>query len=238
LDIFFRTWSSVCCKTKAASTETLEVPGLIRLVKHPEPEVLAENRERWTEEFAAYMNAEPVPEAAARRYANPAVRETLKQETSHKCAYCESRIEHIDYPHVEHILPKARRPDLVCDWLNLTLACTRCNVAKGDYYDPECDLVDPYRDEIGDHLIFAGAHVYHRASDRGLVTIDRVDLNRGELVVRRKEAIETYMRVRDLIARAPSHAVRDVLEAQREALLSGETEYVATTGAFHLASSD
>lgn len=211
---------------------------MIRLVKRPEPEVLVDNKERWTEEYAAYKRGESVPKAAARRYADPAVQEALKLETARKCAYCESRIEHIAYPHVEHILPKAARPDLVCDWLNLTLACTKCNLTKGDYYEPDCELVNPYRDEIGDHLIFAGAHVYHRSNDRGLVTIDRIDLNRSELVARRKEAIEAYTRIRDLIAKSPSGPVREVLEAQREDLLKGENEYLATTNAFHAASSD
>jgi uncharacterized protein (TIGR02646 family) len=210
---------------------------LIRLVKRPEPEVLVENGERWTEEYAAYERGEVVPKAAARRYADPRVKEALGMETARKCAYCESRIEHIDYPHVEHILPKAARPDLVCDWPNLTLACTKCNVAKGDYYEPDCELVNPYQDEIGDHLIFAGAHVYHRSTDRGLVTVDQIDLNRSELVAQRKEAIEAYARIRDLIARSPLGPVREVLEAQRDELLAGETEYLATTNAFHAASS-
>jgi 5-methylcytosine-specific restriction endonuclease McrA len=210
---------------------------LIRLAKLPEPEVLIENRESWTDEFAAYKRGEDVPKVAARRYADPEVQEALKRETARKCAYCESRIEHIDYPHVEHILPKAERPDLVCDWSNLTLACTRCNVAKGDYYEPNCELVNPYRDEIGEHLIFAGAHLYHRSNDRGLVTINKVDLNRNELVARRKEAIEAYTRIRDLIGKAPVGPVREVLEAQREELLTGESEYLATTSAFHAASS-
>ncbi len=153
---------------------------MIKLVKRPQPEVLVENKERWTDEYAAYKRGEDVPKAAARRYADRTVQEALKLETARKCAYCESRIEHIDYPHVEHILPKAKRPDLVCDWPNLTLACTKCNLAKDDYYEPDCELVNPYRDEIGDHLIFAGAHVYHRSNDRGLVTIDQIDLNRSE----------------------------------------------------------
>jgi uncharacterized protein (TIGR02646 family) len=211
---------------------------LIRLVKLPEPKVLVENRERWTEEYAAYKRGEDVPKAAARRYADPAIQEALKLETTRKCAYCESRIEHIDYPHIEHISPKTARPDLVCDWLNLTLACTKCNVAKGDYYEPDCELVNPYRDEIDDHLIFAGAHVYHRSSERGLVTVDQVDLNRSELVARRKEAIEAYTRIRDLIASSPPGPVREVLEAQRRDLLAGESEYLATTNAFHAASSN
>jgi 5-methylcytosine-specific restriction endonuclease McrA len=210
---------------------------LIKLVKRPQPEVLVENKERWTDEYAAYKRGEGVPKAAARRYADRTVQEALKLETARKCAYCESRIEHIDYPHVEHILPKAKRPDLVCDWPNLTLACTKCNLAKDDYYEPDCELVNPYRDEIGDHLIFAGAHVYHRSNDRGLVTIDQIDLNRSELVARRKEAIEAYTRIRDLIAKSPPGPVREVLEAQREDLLMGETEYLATTNTFHAASS-
>ena len=35
-------------------------------------------------------------------------------ETHGKCAYCESKIKHIDYGDIEHILPKNKnaRPDL------------------------------------------------------------------------------------------------------------------------------
>jgi uncharacterized protein (TIGR02646 family) len=211
---------------------------LVRLRKEPEPEALAENGERWSAEYAAYKRGDDVPAAAARRYADPEVREALGRETTRKCAYCESRIEHIDYPHVEHILPKSRRPDLVCEWPNLTLACTRCNTAKGDYYDPECELVNPYRDEIFAHLIFAGAHVFHRSAERGRVTISKLDLNRSELVARRKEAIETLTRVRDLLEAAMPVPVREALEAELAELLEGEAEYRATTNAFYAGSSD
>jgi uncharacterized protein (TIGR02646 family) len=211
---------------------------LIALAKGPEPEALAQNKERWTEEYAAYRRGEDVPKAAARRYADPTVQEALKAETARKCAYCESRIEHVDYPHVEHILPKVRRPELVCDWDNLTLACTRCNVAKGEYYEPQCELVNPYTDRVAGHLLFFGTHVFHRSADRGRVTVTRLDLNRPELVARRKEAIEGLNRVRDLIEAAPPGPMREALEVERDDLLRGESEYLATTNAFHAASSN
>lgn len=40
------------------------------------------------------------------------------------CCYCECEIRKED---VEHVAPKSRNPQLVCDWNNLLLACPNCN---------------------------------------------------------------------------------------------------------------
>jgi uncharacterized protein (TIGR02646 family) len=73
-------------------------------------------------------------------YAHPDVKQTLIDAQRGKCAFCESKVTHVDYGDVEHYRPKAavrqvaggplRRPGyywLAYDWNNLFLACSQCN---------------------------------------------------------------------------------------------------------------
>jgi uncharacterized protein (TIGR02646 family) len=206
---------------------------MIRLTKAAPPAVLTSNKERWTIEFFAFQRGDDgIAAEAARRYAHQDIRDALRDETSGKCAYCEAHIEHVDYSHIEHILPKSRRPEMVCEWENLTLACSRCNVNKGDYYDLVCMLVDPYQDEIGSHLVFAGPLVAHRSPDRGRVTISKIGLNRSELMAKRKEAIENVQRVLDLLDVADEGPVKQALEGELAELTCPQAEFSATTRAF------
>lgn len=212
---------------------------MISLAKGDVPAVLVENEEQWTAEFAAFQRGDDgVPDAAARRYAHQDIREALRIETKKKCAYCGSRIEHVDYVHIEHILPKGRRPELVCKWENLTLACKRCNTSKGEYYEPACELINPYRDEIPAHLVFAGPFVAHRSADRGRVTVSQMDLNRPELMAQRKEAIENVQRVLDLLNTQGDGPVKEALEDELDELVNAGAEYSATTLAFVRAAVD
>jgi uncharacterized protein (TIGR02646 family) len=209
------------------------------LAKGNPPVVLVDNETTWTAEFASFQRADDgVPEAAARRYAHQDIRDALREETKRKCAYCESRIEHVDYVHIEHIFPKARRPELVCKWENLTLACRRCNTNKGEYYEPTCELVNPYQDDIQAHLIFAGPLVVHRSPDRGRVTISKIDLNRPELMARRKDAIENVQRVLDLLGTQDDGPVKEALEDELDELIGEGGEFSATTEVFVRAAND
>lgn len=46
------------------------------------------------------------------------------------CSYCEM---HLDSGlAVEHVQPKSRQPEKICEWSNLLLACGNCNPTKGD----------------------------------------------------------------------------------------------------------
>jgi uncharacterized protein (TIGR02646 family) len=75
-------------------------------------------------------------------YGSPEIKLRLLQSQDGKCAYCESRVSHIDYGDVEHFRPKAgynqehNYPSpqyrdayfwLAYDWSNLYLACGICN---------------------------------------------------------------------------------------------------------------
>lgn len=147
-----------------------------KLSKGSPPEILADNGDAWTNEYSSG------PTANYARYRHRDIRSALADETLSKCAYCESRIEDVAPSHVEHIIPKSVRPDLVVDWRNLTIACPNCNTYKGAYYSATQPLLDPYRDNPRKHLLFAGSLLFsHGESDLGERTIIRMRLSRTEL---------------------------------------------------------
>lgn len=158
------------------------------LAKSAPPAILVTNGHAWT---AAYEQAITEHASAPVPWRHPQVAAALSAETLKKCAYCEAVITDVSYAHVEHILPKSARPDLVVDWNNLTLACPVCNVSKGDYHSPEAPLLNPYRDPLAMHLAFRGpAIVAHLDSAAGERTIVRIDLMRPPLLMERMKRIE------------------------------------------------
>jgi uncharacterized protein (TIGR02646 family) len=97
----------------------------------------------------------PYPKALLdHNYKHPTNKAALACSTHHKCMYCESKISHVNFGHVEHIKPKAAGffPNLEFEWTNLGYVCDRCNVAKGSKYFAECEFIDPYSEDPMDHL--------------------------------------------------------------------------------------
>lgn len=69
-------------------------------------------------------------------YRHSSVKEALSIVFNKKCAYCESIISHVSYPHIEHWRPKKGVTEnlshrgyywLASEWENLLLACGVCN---------------------------------------------------------------------------------------------------------------
>jgi uncharacterized protein (TIGR02646 family) len=167
---------------------------MIKITKGQKPNVLEKNAEKWTEELLSHMEQgnEP-PDKLQNKYNQKEVREALRRECYSKCMYCESKINHITFDHIEHIRPKAQEkyPELTFDWDNLGLACPLCNHHKSDKFDDRIPLVNPYLDEPSHHLVFAGCCVWHIAGDRrGELTHRNLKLNRTELIERRLERID------------------------------------------------
>ena len=59
------------------------------------------------------------------------------------CNYCERTGD----LHVEHVVPRSRRPDLEEEWGNLLLGCVNCNAIKGDRNPSRDGYVWPDRDD-------------------------------------------------------------------------------------------
>jgi uncharacterized protein (TIGR02646 family) len=134
----------------------------------------------------------PNPDAlAAGNYADPINKTALRESTSGKCMYCESKVEHISYAHIEHIKPKKKFPKLEFDWNNLGFSCQVCNTNKGIQYDENTPFINPYNEDPQDHIIFLGFFIFPKhGSERGEYTIKEIDLNRAGLIDKRKDRIE------------------------------------------------
>jgi len=131
-------------------------------------EKIKQRQQRYNELDAS---GEQIPDSLASAYRAPEVKELLRHETAEKCAYCESEVLHVDYGDVEHLLPKSKFPHLRYSYENLTFACSVCNIKKGDFFDAETPLLNPYEDKPEDHLMPFGPSVLPTpASDRGLIT--------------------------------------------------------------------
>lgn len=164
-----------------------------KLHKLQEPTVLSINSEAWTADYLAQLAAGERPRG---RWAHPEIRQRLRDETSTKCAYCEAYVEDVSYAEVEHIIPKAIKPELVYRWENLTSACRRCNLSKGDFFMSTGGLLNPYVDDIDNHLHFLGSLIYSKlSSTRGEISITKLDLNRLDLVHQRARRLEAIKQI-------------------------------------------
>ncbi len=93
------------------------------------------------------------------RYAHQDIKNALDAMFSSRCAYCESAIEVVASPHIEHFRPKQRYVSLTYIWNNLLLSCPKCNDGchKGTKFPnrAQCGpLIDPSAEDPSTHLEF------------------------------------------------------------------------------------
>jgi uncharacterized protein (TIGR02646 family) len=195
---------------------------MIELELLAEPRVLAENGIAWGLEYEAALLASGVVHY---RYRDEAVKNALREETRGKCAYCESKIEHVSFSHIEHIQAKSICPLLVCSWTNITLACQVCNTNKGNYFSAEAPLLNPYEDDVEVQIIFYGPMAVER-TDCAKLTISKLKLNRSDLLFRRGEALRGVLQIFQLISRCgDSEAMTAALREDLQERLESDTEY-------------
>lgn len=200
---------------------------MIKLTKRPiSDELKLKIADRIAQYTALSLAGLEIPDALAGAYKDPEVKESLKLETGDKCAYCESKMLHVDYGDVEHIEPKGNDAHLRFEYTNLTLACGVCNTNKGT----KTDVLNPYEKDPEAHLHAIGPLVFRRPeSDVGLSTQHRLQLNRGQLVERRSERLEGLATLVDRIARTKDLAIRGVLLEQLEESTAADKEFSLVT---------
>jgi len=169
----------------------------------------------------------PNPEAlAAKDYKDPINKEALRISASGKCMYCESKIEHNSFAHMEHIKPKSKFPGLEFVWENLGYCCQNCNTNKGYKYDEVTPFIDPYSENPDDYLVFLGYLVYSKqGSERGEYTIKEINLNRPELVDRRKDKIEGIDKMIKAAFRTSNKSLRNQVIAELKTEAGKDREY-------------
>lgn len=191
---------------------------MIPLSIGPEPAILETKRNEWGEEYKAALSAGTKP---PERYRRDDIKNALREETKGKCAYCESHIEHVSFAHIEHLIPKSVKPELVAAWENLSLACEKCNIYKGDYFSENAPLLNPYEDEVAVAVIFYGPMALYR-TDAAMLTISRLRLNRAELLFSRSENLREIFRILELLSGTTENAALQaaLIEELRERLVT------------------
>ena len=182
---------------------------------------------------------EPIPAGLANSYRDPPLKAILFQETCDKCAYCESKITHVYFGDVEHIIPKRNQPGISLTPSNLTVACAQCNNAKSDYHDAAWPLINPFEDNPDDEFLALGYHLTRRpGKHRARITIDVVKLNRMALLERRRERIQALEPLVDQYVAAPDGALKTLLRNELLKQASRDNEYCFVVKAYLHAACD
>ena len=186
---------------------------MIKLTKGDEPPILTENSAAWTATVVNKIyNGEEPTKAEKGRYNNPTIKAALISETHGKCAYCESKLRHVAFGDIEHVVPKSSDPTMWFNWANLTLACDVCNTKKSDAPIDDETFIDPYAVDPEEHFWVAGAMIYPRPGcDAAALTERLLELNRAELLERRTERMKALMKMLDVVERCANADLKDIL---------------------------
>lgn len=168
-------------------------------------------------------------------YKHPTNKLALAGASHDKCMYCESKISHIGFAHVEHIKPKANNkyPELEYEWDNLGYACPKCNNNKSDKYYKETPYIDPYSEDPKENIFASGALVFQRnGSERGEISIRDIGLNRAELIEKRMARISEIEKALNAAHRSVNQVLKDaaIIELEQEAM--PDKEYSMCVNAF------
>jgi uncharacterized protein (TIGR02646 family) len=176
-------------------------------------------------------------------YGNVDVKKILKELFNHKCAYCESRVAHVSYFHIEHWRPKGGVTGipqhkgyywLASEWDNLLLACPECNsqgnkgnrfplVAGSTYaYNSKDDykllekplLINPCETDPKSHFSYTLMGAIQGVTDEGKMSVEVYGLDRDLITVERMAWAKVVKRCLNEILYAISDALR---EPKREA---------------------
>lgn len=220
---------------------------MIKVDRPAPPRYLARYAQIWTDQLLAAIQkhkqgGSKPSDTLWNKYNKSYVKNTLREMFHGKCAYCESKIPHIAYPHIEHYRPKKKYPCYTFTWENLLLACEKCNGKeyKGDEFPLEDGnenkpmLLNPCEDNPAQHLLFEQARLVP-LSERGKVTRDLLGLNRDDLFGRRNELLKKI----DFIRQAVDDYERNgnqIMAQRGQSLLnqatSVESEYTAMVRQF------
>jgi uncharacterized protein (TIGR02646 family) len=198
-----------------------------RIRKGDRPPILAANFDAWTQEYLGFIERnERPPDHVKSRYRHPQIKTVVMAETHGKCAYCESHVTHVYPGDVEHVIAKAAKPELIFEWTNLTYACAACNGRKHDYYNEHQPLLNPVHDDPTQHLGFYGFFCVHRCNDqKGQLTVLLLELNRSDLLDRRRERLEKIVLLIDSCLALPLGPLREMLMEQIRQEAANDREY-------------
>jgi uncharacterized protein (TIGR02646 family) len=191
---------------------------MIQVTRTKKPDVLVQNANNWTIEYLKakeiYENSKTTEnkkifQNIEKRYNHNDVKTSLKEIFKKKCAFCESRITHVDYGQIEHFKPKSKYPNLCFEWNNFLLSCSICNgkLNKGDKFPLEDEggpFINPIDESPDDYLKFefdeiTKTFLIFPKNNRAITTIKELGLNRDDLVENRTIELSKIIHTLDLV---------------------------------------
>lgn len=128
------------------------------------------------------------------------ISETLRQEVFKRarglCEYCQTRKIVVVYMEIDHIIPQSQGGETNSE--NLCLTCAGCNAFKQDAQtalDPQTEqefpLFNPRKDKWEEHFRWSNDALYLLGlSPKGRATIERLKINREEIIESRRLWLE------------------------------------------------
>lgn len=115
------------------------------------------------------------------------IREHMLVHQKRICCYCCKSIDGSN-SHNEHIKPKASFPQDSMGYDNMLVSCTSntCGMAKGNHYDPQT-FISPLQEDCEEHFRFLPDGRIEGKTDKGVATIDCLNLNTYDLRQARKQ---------------------------------------------------
>lgn len=202
---------------------------MIKLKKGIEPDILIRNAARWTNIIMEKLEAGESPSKSEKgRYNHTDIKQALIAETHGKCAYCESKIRHITYGDIEHIVPKSDNPSKWFCWQNLTVACDVCNTNKSKAPVDGESFIDPYDVDPEQRFWQVGSMVYAKPGcDAAALTERLLDLNRIDLIERRSERLSNLFKMLNNVARCQDPELKRLLWEEFTLGSQSDKEYAA-----------
>ena len=113
----------------------------------------------------------------------------LLEKFNNKCVYCGVKLYEAMMADIEQFYPKSIYPDLALNTDNLLISCKACNMIKSDNFPLDDNgnplLIHPVNEKFSDHIIQLENGYLEGKTERGQVTIDILQLNRGSLIEQR-----------------------------------------------------
>ncbi len=196
---------------------------MIPIRRLAEPQVLAENKARWTAKYLEERMKSPGKRPSSSQYAHRDVVATLERMSFHKCFYCEQSTKQCKRE-VDHYIEVAERPDLAFEWSNLYLSCDGCNDKLPNRSIPAAECLDPCDASAkpAEHLTYDDELIRPKeGSPEGRRTIQKYKLDRTELDHKRVRQLRLFDKTLKEILRAMNAAGgRAMSEAEKELLRS------------------
>lgn len=190
---------------------------MIQVIKKDIPDILQQHQHEWTVRLVnlvkEYNGYDKIPEKlkdeAVNRYRHEEIKEAVIGITKGKCIFCESFIEDVDYPNIEHFFPKSLYPKYTFKWSNLFPSCRKCNIPKDNFDTKREPFIHPVEDNGEDYFIYEELKIQISSTapdkQKALNTIKKCNLDRITLCRQHSEIMLSFYEVEAEINKTIKH---------------------------------